>query len=378
MTHEASDSLVLSELLPCQTSNQNIGRLTLNSPRTLNSLNLEIMLSLREILLAWEQDPRVAAVVIDSTSEKALCAGGDVKRIHQLITSAKDKGQDAAAIAQIFFENEYRLDSYIHRYQKPIVIWGDGIVMGGGIGIMAGASHRVVTETTMMAMPEITIGLYPDVGASHFLAKMPGKIGLFLGLTATRMNAGDAIYVGLADHFVPRAAKGELLDAMRTTVWSPKTASRQLSDCLKSVGKGTPPPPSVLERRQADIDSLMNGSDVETIANRFEQLVIPPEDTFLAAARSTMLKGSPTSLKITLEQLRRGQGMSLSEAFRQELILSLQCCLHSDFAEGVRALLVDKDNAPKWSPRSLSEVSRELVLEHFNEPWAEGHPLADL
>ncbi|MES2745310.1 MAG: enoyl-CoA hydratase/isomerase family protein, partial [Bdellovibrionota bacterium] len=210
-----ADAIVLSEVLPTLDGKAAIGRITLNSPKTLNALNLEIILLVQEILHRFERDPRIAAVFIDGSGDKAFCAGGDVKSIRQRILDMRERGQSPVPLARVFFENEYKMDYAIHRYPKPVIVWGDGIIMGGGIGIAAGASHRIVTETTTLAMPEITIGLYPDVGASYFLPRMPGRVGLFLGMTAGRMKAADALYVNLADHFVPRANKQKLLQSLQ-------------------------------------------------------------------------------------------------------------------------------------------------------------------
>lgn len=376
MSEPIADACVLSELLPTAEAGQFIGHISLNAPRTLNALNLEIILSLREILGSWEKDPRIAAVFIDGKGEKAFCAGGDVKRIHAFISQARAAGQDPGPLCQVFFENEYRLDYAIHVYPKPLIVWGDGIVMGGGIGVMAGASHRVVTETTMLAMPEISIGLYPDVAASYFLPRMPGRIGLFLGLTAARFQAGDALFVGLADHFVPRGAKDSLLAQLRATRFEAPSSAEQVTKALLAVGSEAPA--SILKQRQSEIDAWTAGADVEGIVARFKALDPAVEDSFLTAARQSLLSGSPTSLKLTFEQYQRSKGISLKAAFEQELVLSLQCCLHHDFAEGVRALLIDRDNAPNWSPRAIKDVSSKQVEQHFAAPWSGSHPLADL
>ena len=373
MTDSSQDAMILSELIPCKVPGKFIGRITLNTPRTLNSLSLEMIVSMREILHNWERDARVAMLFIDGCGEKAFCAGGDVKRIHGFIAHARASGADPVALCQVFFENEYRLDFAIHRYPKPIVVWGDGIVMGGGIGIMNGASHRIVTETTMMAMPEITIGLYPDVAASYFLPKMPGRIGLFLAITAARVNGADALFVGLADHYMPRAFKEKMLDALRSI-----RLDSGLADEITRVLSAHKVPDSPLKGRQKEIDSWMAGDDIETIYDRFQAMEPREDDKLLIAARQTMLGGSPSSLKIAFEQYRRSKGISLKAAFEQELVMSIQCCLHPDFPEGVRALLVDKDNAPKWSPATVGEVSQALVNEHFKAPWPHENPLSDL
>ncbi|MBC7659958.1 MAG: enoyl-CoA hydratase/isomerase family protein [Chitinophagaceae bacterium] len=376
MTLESVDPIILTEIVPSLKPGLGIGKITLNAPKTLNSLNLEMILLLRETLNAWERDPRVALVVIQGAGEKAFCAGGDVKRIHNFIDQARAKDQSPIELCQVFFENEYRLDYEVRTYKKPVVIWGDGIVMGGGLGIMNGASHRIVTETTIMAMPEVTIGLYPDVGASKFLTDMPGRLGLFLGLTASRIYAGDALFLGMADYFVPRASKETLWSALRGLALDKNSPHESVSACLKALaGKA---PSSVFKSRQEEIDRLMAGDNIHSIVKRFETLIPSPDDKMLIAARASMLKGSPTSLAITFEQIRRSKGITWTGAYKQELVLSLQCCLHGDFEEGVRALLIDKDNAPRWNPSSLSLVTEEDVESHFQSPWSEASPLSDL
>ncbi|RZA24800.1 MAG: enoyl-CoA hydratase/isomerase family protein, partial [Proteobacteria bacterium] len=316
-------AIVLSEVLPTLDGKAAIGRITLNSPKTLNALNLEIILLVQEILHRFERDPKIAAVFIDGSGDKAFCAGGDVKSIRQRILDMLERGQSPVPLARVFFENEYKMDYAIHRYPKPVIIWGDGIIMGGGIGIAAGASHRIVTETTTLAMPEITIGLYPDVGASYFLPRMPGRVGLFLGMTAGRMKAADALYVNLADHFVPRANKQKLLQSLQAASFG-GDASGTVTRLIVAAGEGAKAGPSIIEEHRETIDRYMEGESAQEITNRFR--LLSDEDPFWINAKTSMLKGSPTSLAITFEQYYRSKGISIEAAFDQETNLSLQCC----------------------------------------------------
>jgi enoyl-CoA hydratase/carnithine racemase len=365
MKDSERNALVLSEVLPTLGGKMRIGRITLNSPATLNALNLEIILLMQEILHAFAHDPKIAVVFIDGSGDKAFCAGGDVKSVRRHILEARARGQSPVPLARVFFDNEYRMDYAIHRYPKPVIVWGDGIIMGGGVGIAAGASHRIVTETTTLAMPEITIGLYPDVGASYFLPRMPGRIGLFLGLTAGRMKAADALYVKLADHFVPRSHKQRLLQSLQAATFH-GDSSALVSQLIQAAGEGGEPGESILKRERSRIDLMMEGDSIQEIVERFRHL--KDESPFWSTAKGSLLRGSPTSLALTFAQYHRSKGLSLEEAFEQETRLSLQCCARHDFVEGVRALLIDKDNNPQWQPSTIEGVTAELVEEHFKAP----------
>ncbi len=372
-----NEPLVLTETLPA-TDGFRIGRIILNSPKTLNSLSGEILRLVRHALANWALDPSVACVWLEGAGGKAFCAGGDVKQLYKTIVDKESTPSRILDLAQVFFENEYRLDYGIRTYPKPIVLWGDGIVMGGGIGLLAGASHRIVTERTLMAMPEITIGLYPDVGASRFLTDMPGRLGLFLGLTASRFNGGDALHLGLADFYAASESKLDALKALQNGRYGHDDGlEAAVSSALRSIVKTAPA--SVLQQRQAEIDALMAGDKVEDIWQRWQGLSVGDADPLLRDAKGQMLRGSPTSLKITFEQWRRSKGITYPAAFQQELVLSLQCCLNHDFPEGVRALLVDKDNSPQWQPKTLEEITDKTVQHYFESPWDhKSNPLLDL
>jgi enoyl-CoA hydratase/carnithine racemase len=356
-----------------------IGVAMLDAPKSLNALTLGMIELLDSQLRAWEIDPSVTCVVLMGAGERAFCAGGDVRSIREAILA--HRGPPPNPMAEAFFTAEYRLDYRIHTYPKPILAWGNGIVMGGGLGLMAGASHRVVTETSRIAMPEITIGLYPDVGASWFLQRMPRRTGLFLALTAAPLNGHDALEVGLADFFLQGSDTGAVLEALTSIVWtdSVRINHGKLSQTLHEWSQrgDTVRPLSNIERDAEVIDRVMQGENLEEIAGQIDGL--RSEQGWLGKAAASRAAGSPTSEALTWEIWRRARHMSLAEAFRMELVVSVQCCAHPDFAEGVRALLIDKDHAPRWTPASLQQIPAQWVEEHFRSPWTNrSNPLEDL
>ncbi|HVK98970.1 MAG TPA: enoyl-CoA hydratase/isomerase family protein [Dongiaceae bacterium] len=354
-----------------------IGVAILNAEKKLNSLSVEMVDLLRPQLKQWEQDDDVVCVWLQGAGEKAFCAGGDIRNLYDRI---REVGPEAARdYCQAFFENEYRLDYQIHRYTKPLIVWGNGIVMGGGIGLMSGASHRVVTETVRLAMPEITIGLYPDVGGTWFLNHAPGRSGLFLGLTGANINAADALFVGLADRFIPASQKANVVAALQGTHWSADIQQNHaiVSKVLRQHEALEQLPPSPVRQHFDLIQKLTDGdSCADLVANISE---LQTDDPWLSKAVATLRKGCPTTAHLVYEQLRRGKKLSLEGVFQMELIMSLQCCLHPDFPEGVRALLVDKDGQPKWHHDNVAAVQQAWVEQHFTAPWADGrNPLNNL
>lgn len=369
-----------------------IGIATLNAPQVLNGLSLQMVDLLAEKLTSWAHDPSVAVVILRAAGDKAFCAGGD---LHSLYASARatPPGQPwANEGARRFFENEYRLDYQIHHYPKPILCWGHGIVMGGGMGLMMGASHRVVTETTRMAMPEISIGLFPDVGGSWLLSRMQGGLGLFLGLTGATVNASDALYVGWADFFVQQASYEAIVQDMLQSDWSTgpvgstpsqdnasrgmndATLSRILQSHAASLEEDGP-----LARNTALIDKICAGDDLQVIGNELAALA-NLSDPWIARAAATYLKGAPGSARLTFMFARRARLMSLADVFRMEYIGVLAALAYGDVTEGIRALLIDKDKQPKWRPATLADANEAWVDPFFIPPWPTGeqHPLADL
>ena len=352
------------------------GRATLNTPAVLNALSLAMIDRLDPQLMAWAEDPQIAGVVLDATGDRAFCAGGDVVRVYRAIRAAAP-GQ-VPPEASDFFEREYRLDYRIHTYPKPILCWGHGIVMGGGIGLMAGASHRVATPRTRLAMPEISIGLFPDVGGSWLLPRLPGGAGLFLALAGAPLDASDTRYAGLADAVLPHESHDAVLEAVSAERWQgQREADAARLHHLLARFATDDLPASNLATHQARIDAIVGEDGLEAIAPRLAALA-NDADPWLAQAGATFARGSPTSAALSFELQRRARGLSLADTFRLEHQAAVGCSVHHDFAEGVRALLVDKDRSPRWQPPTLDEVGQDLIDDHLRPRFAGPHPLSDL
>lgn len=344
-----------------------IGVARLNAPTSLNALQPEMIQALQPRIEAWRDDERVVCIILHGTGDRAFCAGGDVVRMYRDIRAA---GGGPSPEAEAFFRSEYRLDRTLHECPTPIIVWGNGIVMGGGIGLLAGGSHRVVTPTSRLAMPEITIGLYPDVGATWLLTRMPGWTGLFLGLTGTGVDADDAVYSGLATHILGPDQWSGVVDDLRRARWrGDARADRGVVSALlraRAIEPGVGP----LQHRRHAIDAIGDRGSVEAVLDALREHA--GEDWF-AAALERLEAGSPTSACVIFEQYHRGIHLSLAEAFDRELHMSIRFTRGHDFPEGVRALLVDKDRQPQWQPATLAGVTRELVNSHF--PGEDGAPV---
>lgn len=354
-----------------------IGFASLNSPKTLNAINLAMVQALYKQLQIWQNDERVVAVVINGTGDKAFCAGGDVVSINRASASY---GEDAPDLdGQRFFENEYRLDYLIHTYGKPIVVWGSGIVMGGGLGLLAGASHRIVTSSTRMSMPEISIGLFPDVGASWFLNQMKEGLGLFLGTTGVMLNAADALYANLADYFVGTTAVETVLERMANLTWSKSEDQdkKRLSGVFEEIQTGFHP---ALPQNNilANIDFIQSVHQLNTI-DRLEAIChYAGESDWLTSAAKKLKAGCPVTAFVVEAQLKKGQDLSLKEVFKLELVMATNAIKLGHFKEGVRALLIDKDSTPRWKPSTFESVNQSDIDAHFTVPWDGVHPLDDL
>ncbi|QNN46459.1 enoyl-CoA hydratase/isomerase family protein [Thermomonas brevis] len=364
-----------------------IGIATLNAPKTLNGLSLEMARLLDAQLIQWAADDDIALVVLQGTGEKAFCAGGDLQGLYRGMREQQQRDRweaDAFADprgnphAETFFATEYRLDYRIHTYPKPLLCWGHGIVMGGGIGLMSGASHRVVSERSKLAFPEITVGLFPDVGGSWLLPRVPDGAGLFLALTGAPLDASDAIHAGLADVLVPEARRGDVFDAIAETDWANDAGARraQLHALLARFADTTAPGP--LQRHAARIRIACAQATLEDSVVAIAALDAN-DDAWLRNAQTTLAAGAPGSARLGYELQQRGAALPLADVFRLEYIVALHCAAHGDFAEGIRALLIDKDRNPHWQPATLAAASAAWAQSFFAAPWAaHEHPLADL
>jgi len=344
------------------------GIITLDRPKALNSLSLAMVRRLAEILLAWREDAAVAAVVLTSSSEKALCAGGDIRFFFEAGHATPLGG---SALLEDFFTEEYALNHLIHFYPKPYIAIMDGVVMGGGMGIAQGGPEtglRIVTERTKMAMPEVNIGLFPDVGGSHFLSHAPGQLGNYLGLTGLTIGAADALYVGLADVFVPSAQLADLNTLIETT------PGAQLADAIRSRFVETAGD-SVLAAQRDTIDRHFGAGSVAAI-----MASLAGDDTpFAQKALAALRQRSPLMMCVTHEMLVRGASMGVADCLRMERSLVRRNFDHGEVLEGVRALVIDKDNTPQWNPPTLDAVTPEMVEAFFAPVWPDhAHPLRHL
>lgn len=346
-----------------------IGYLTLNRPQALNALSFEMIQAITATLQAWADAPEVVAVVVAGAGGKAFCAGGDIRFFHKA-AHAGDPLLDQ------FFVEEYALNHLIHRYTKPYIALMDGVVMGGGMGISQGARLRLVTDRTKMAMPETNIGLFPDVGGGWFLARTPGRIGEYLGLTGALIHADDALYAGLADSYLPGNALAELVDGLRAASFDNGDAVLAFIATHTAPHRAAcDPAGSQLAARQAEIDAWFGLSDVPAIL----AAVSDAAGDWPAQTAAMLRSRSPLMLCVSLEQIRRARTMSLADELRMELDMMHDVFRSGDGVEGIRALAVDKDHQPKWNPARLDEVTRARVRSFFDSPWQhEMHPLASL
>ncbi len=322
------------------------GRITLNRPRALNALAYPMVAPMVTALTDWASDPAVELVILDGAGERGLCAGGDVVSIYH----SRKEGSD---LARRFWAEEYVLNALIGNYPKPFVAFQDGIVMGGGIGLSGHASHRIVTERSMLAMPETAIGLIPDVGGTWLLAQCPGQLGVFLGLTGHRMNAGDALYAGFSDTCIAASGIAELIGALADTDEPVSVAIAQ---------RAVAPPPSPLADNREMIDRVFAQASVEAIR---DALAAEPGEMAAKALRA-IGPSSPLAMKTTLAAIRRARALpSLERALEVEYRLCMRLFDRGEFTEGIRALLIDKDRKPAWNPPRLVVVTEELVESLF-------------
>ncbi|XP_063174136.1 3-hydroxyisobutyryl-CoA hydrolase, mitochondrial isoform X2 [Candoia aspera] len=326
------------------------GIITLNRPKALNAFNISMIRQIYPQLKKWEQDPETFLILIKGAGEKAFCAGGDIRAI-------TEAGKSRGRLTQDFFREEYILNNAIGTCRKPYVALIDGVTMGGGVGLSVHGHFRVATERTIFAMPETAIGLFPDVGGGYFLPKLPRKLGYFLGLTGFRLKGRDVQRAGIATHFV-EAEKMVALEKDLTELISPSKAN--VADILDSYHKKCKLDQEkefILGEHMDKINSLFSANSMEEIVQNLKKDGSP----FALNQLKTIAKMSPTSLKITFRQLKEGASLSLQDVLTMEYRLSQACMRGHDFYEGVRAVLIDKDQSPKWKPAVLEEITDEFL-----------------
>jgi enoyl-CoA hydratase len=325
---------------------------TLNRPAALNALTLEMIRAYAARLEEWAADPGVAAVVLRGAGGRAFCAGGDVRSV------CRAKGEGDLELTAPYFREEYAMDLAVSRFAKPHVALWDGVVMGGGVGISLYGSHRIATERTVFAMPETAIGFFCDVGATWFLPRLPDSVGMYLGLTGARLGPADLVAMGLATHFAPSERLAALEDALATARWE-GDARAAVDGVLERFGGD--PGPGALDAYRAAIDRCFSADSVEEIRSRLEA----ESSGWAREALTTLGQRSPSSLKVVHRLLRLGAGLDLEAALALEYRLSQRFVASHDFCEGVRALLVDKDGAPRWQPDTLEGVTPEVLASVF-------------
>jgi enoyl-CoA hydratase len=325
------------------------GVLTLNRPKALNALTHHMIRAIDAALAAWAGDASVTRVIIRQTGEKAFCAGGDIRAIAGDIA---DGGFDAV---EAFYRDEYRLNRRIARYAKPFVALIDGIVMGGGVGVSFHGAHRVAGDRLLFAMPEVGIGLFPDVGATYLLPRLPGRTGLYLALTGARIGPADAVWAGLATARVPSADFPLLFDAL--------CAGGDVDAAIAALSVGAES--SSLEAEAPARDALLDAPDLAALLARVEDRA-SAGDGLAIAMRDTLATRSPTSVALAFEQMRRGGDLDIEDALRLEYRIVTRVIRGPDFPEGVRAVILDKDNRPAWRPARFADLDPAEIARHFD------------
>jgi enoyl-CoA hydratase len=329
-----------------------VGRIRLNRPKALNSLTLEMVRLIADALDAFEGDPAIGCILLDGEGSRGLCAGGDIRAIHE-------SGQRQDGEAESFWREEYILNARIAAFPKPYIAIMDGITMGGGIGLAAHGSHRIVTERSRIAMPEVRIGFVPDVGGTWLLSRAPGELGTYLGLTGEIIGGGDAIRAGLADIMVPSERLSGMIDTLSSL--GRGAAPDDIRGILRSYSRQEADEP--LWQHRAIIDMCFAHDDIEAIVSSLRRAT----GEFAQKTLASLLLESPTSLKVSLRLLRLARNSSLEDCLQREFRAAVHCLREHDFYEGVRAAVIDKDRNPRWQPDSIEAVSAADV-DHYLTP----------
>jgi len=325
---------------------RNVGRLTLNRPAALHALNTGMCEIMIEALLAWRDNPAVTLIMIDHSGERGFCAGGDIRML-------AESGAGDGVQARRFFFTEYRLNELLHRYPKPVVVIMDGVTMGGGVGLSMPARYRIATELTTFAMPETGIGLFPDVGGGWYLPRLPGEAGLWLALTGARLKAANCLELGIATHVV----EGARLRALKAIICHDPAATEEILTEFE-----TAPGPAPIRPHLEAIDTVFSAPSVEAIL----KTLLEDGSDWAIAQHDLLLTKSPQTLKVAYRQFRTGRALESFESnMAMEYRIGVRVVARHDFIEGVRAVIIAKDNAPRWRPETLDGVTDAILDEIF-------------
>lgn len=344
-----------------------LGIARLDRPGQLNALNLEMCEKLLAQLRRWASDEAIVAVVLAGNGDKGFCAGGDVAEVSRQNRSGRS---DRYAYGDTFFAVEYALNYLMHSYPKPLVTWAHGVTMGGGLGLTVAGSHRIVTDGAKIAMPEIHIALFPDVGGGWFLNRVPGEAGWLLALTGIIVNEQDAVYARLADYVIAHRDQAGFLDGLAAIAWGATVADHraQATQYCRGFEAAHPVAPvaGTLRERHDRIRSIFTRAKLSGILKGLAEAAA--EDPWFERAHANLAQGSPTGAAVTLEYLRRCRLLGLKQVLELDLVVAMQCQRHPDFPEGVRALLIDKDRKPRWQPARAEDLDADYVAGFFVAP----------
>ncbi|MFY9179421.1 MAG: enoyl-CoA hydratase/isomerase family protein [Venatoribacter sp.] len=366
---------ILAETITTASGHQ-IGVFTLNAPKAMNAVDLDMVNQIDEQFRKWQEKVNVVAVLLRGAGDKAFCAGGDIRKLYN---SMKAQGEEHLSYADAFFLGEYRKNYHLHLFNKPLIAWGNGFVMGGGLGLFIAANHRVGTETLKLAWPEIRIGLFPDVAATWYLSHLPKPFGHWMGLSGSHMNAVDCKQLKLTNYALNHNQQQQVIDGLLQLDWKLSNAEnhRQVRALLQGMEQqATGFPKSELNSAERSLKKLFKELKLEKIDQAMR--AHEGKNPWLQQGIQNYLNGCPATAHIIMRQLEEGARMSLKEAVQWELEMAYQSVRHPDFAEGIRAMVVDKDFQPKWQHANIQQVPREWVNEMTHFYWPDKHPLQDM
>lgn len=401
LAEENNEAVVLTEEVLAQDGISRIGIMTLNSPQTMNAVDLDMVNLIDDILARWKSDDGIVAIIMAGAGGRAFSAGGDIRQIYD---SMVQEGQNHLAYADAFFTGEYSKNYRVHLLGKPLIAWGNGFVMGGGLGLFIGANHKVGTENLKLAWPEIRIGLFPDVVGTYYLSRLPFPIGHWMGLTGSQMNAADCKDVGLINYCIENDGLDFLIAELCQKPWQHNKAMNNqfVREVLTRMEAQSPTefPPSNIAQYRDGINRIFDGlelkstasfesnkNDLITLHNRFKESYLKEldgdesdlETSWFERGKNTFLSGCPATAHLIMKQLQLGNKMTLKEVITWELGLALQSVRHPDFAEGIRSIVVDKDGHSKWQHASVADVPEAWINELLTPLWPkEEHPFYNL